>query len=265
MGAQNDAVYVFDLDGVITDPADSSVDEVVVGHIADILDQGGHIAVNTGRSFVWVEENLVKRLATKSTAAFDRLYIVCEKGGESRIWRDGEFVSQASRFALPSAITAIVRDAYQQNYDSLNTMFWDATKQTMATVEKYPEADLESFHRQQAQLDRLLHEALTGKDVKIDSTTIATDVESPQAGKHAGAELIYEWVASHTAVDHDTFTCFGDSVSDYEMARYFAEQGAKTMFVYVGKPAKIDEDSRVNLMTTKAHYAAGTKEFLRAL
>jgi hypothetical protein len=137
-------------------------------------------------------------------------------------------------------------------------MFWDATKQTMATIEKYPEVDLADFRDQQVLLTSMLLDALKSHEVKVDPTTIATDVESPLAGKHAGAELIYEWVTKNTSVEHNTFTCFGDSVSDYEMARYFAQQGATVTFVYVGEPEDhLEEEARVKLVRTEAQYAAG--------
>lgn len=267
MTAFDESIYVFDLDGVITNPEDSSVDEAVIGYIRDILVQSGHVAVNTGRSYAWVQENFVQKLrALNASHAFGRLYIVCEKGGESRLWHDNTFVSQPSRFALPPHITQLAHSLFQEHQDELDTMFWDNTKQTMATIEKLPAADLNHFHRQQQKLAQWLQAELGGQEAKVDATTIATDVESPHAGKHAGAELIYEWVAQHTLVSHNTFTCFGDSISDYEMARYFAQQGAATTFVYVGKPVDIpDKESGVKPVITQALYAKGTREYLTKL
>ncbi len=85
MPSHNDAIYVFDLDGVITNPDDSSVDHEIVDHLYAMLEGGAHIAVNTGRSYEWVGANLVNLLAQHSNPGiFARLYIVCEKGGESR-------------------------------------------------------------------------------------------------------------------------------------------------------------------------------------
>jgi hydroxymethylpyrimidine pyrophosphatase-like HAD family hydrolase len=262
----SDMVYVFDLDGVITDPQDTSVDEAVVGYIAHILEKGGHVAVNTGRSFAWVKQTLLGRLTAVAGAEFfERLYIVGEKGGESMIWQDSAFVAQPSRFALSSDAAQITRRLYEARKDNLHTMFWDASKQTMATFEKYPEASLDAFKDEQAAVVQQLYQGLEGKSAKIDVTTVAIDIESPLAGKHAGAELIYEWVARNTAIAHDTFICFGDSVSDYEMARYFGTQGAKTTFVYVGEPpaGALREEPGVVLVRTKALYAAGTREYFQ--
>jgi len=252
------AVYVFDLDGVITNPEDSSVDEVVIGYINDILMRSGYVAVNTGRSYAWVGENFVQKLLAMGVShIFDRLYIVCEKGGESRIWQGGMFVPQPSRFVLPSSTLQVVHGVFQEHQNELSTMFWDETKRTMAT------ANLDEFHGQQEKLMQWLRTTLAGQDVKIDATTIATDVESSRAGKHAGAELIYDWVTQCTSGEYNIFICFGDSVSDYEMARYFAQQNAVTTFVYVGRPTHIpDEETRVRHVTTKALYSDGTREYL---
>lgn len=258
-----DAVYVFDLDGVITEPKNTTVDSTVVNHIYDMLAQGAHIAVNTGRSYEWVEHNLVVALKRRNNAAaFARLIIVCEKGGESMVWHDGDFRPQPSRFALQKQAYDTAKQVFDEHKSELPTMFWDDTKRTMATIEKEPQADLEEFKEQQRRLITLLQDQLAAFDVKIDPTVIATDIELPQAGKHAGAELIYEWVAKATDVTHDTFTCFGDSPSDYEMARYFAQQGAKTTFVFVGRPElAFEEDKHVETIRTAAQYATGTREY----
>jgi len=259
-------VYVFDLDGVITNPADSSVNDKVIQYISNILSGGGYVAVNTGRSYVWVEQNFVRPLQDKDVShAFGRLYVVCEKGGESMLWQDGYFEGQPSRFALSSQAYQITKKAFSDHRSELTTMFWDVTKRTMATIEKVAKADLDEFHEQQKHLAALLKQRTQDYKVRVDATTIATDVESPDAGKRAGAELIYEWAGQHVQAAANTFTCFGDSVSDYEMARYFAQRGARATFVFVGKPSDvIAEDSQVKMVRTQAQYDAGALEYLAA-
>jgi hydroxymethylpyrimidine pyrophosphatase-like HAD family hydrolase len=258
------ATYVFDLDGVITDPADSSVNREVVGRIYDFLVGGGYIAVNTGRSYAWVGQNLISLLQKRNDASvFARLYVVCEKGGESMLWRDGGFVEQPSRFALDRKAYSAAQQTFASHKAELRAMFWDATKRTMATIEKEPSAQLRDFQKEQQHLVALLEQNTSEYEVKVDATTIATDVESPKAGKHAGAELIYEWALQRPEVNHDRFVCFGDSKSDYEMARYFASQGADTTFVFVGKATdNFSEDAKVKTIRTKTHYDQGALEYL---
>lgn len=261
---QPSTIFVFDLDGVITNPQDSLVDAVVVKQIYKLLEDGNRVAVNTGRSYAWVKTNLTDVLEDMGGhVLFDRLYIVCEKGGESLAWHDGDFHPEPSRFALSKETIATCRQVFDDNASELNAMFWDATKLTMATIEKIPASSLDNFHRQQILLVAKLESAFGSHDVKIDATTIATDVELPGAGKHAGAELIYAWLVQQANIQNVSFVCFGDSLSDYEMARYFAGQGNKTTFVFVGKKDVIfDEHQGVQLVKTDSLYATGTREYL---
>jgi len=260
---QRHPVFTFDLDGVITNPSDSSVDQRSVAHIHAILKAGQLVAINTGRSYQWVEENLLQMLeAMGGSSAFNRVFIVCEKGGESIKWTGSDFVQQPSRFALTDQVHQQCRQYFEEHAAELGTMFWDSTKQTMATIEKRPKADLDQFKQEQERLATALRELFADGDVKVDPTTIATDVESTHAGKHAGAELIYEWVASKTDSNDMPFISFGDSRSDYEMARYFAQQGNESTFVFVGtKTDTFNEDPKVQLIRTDSEYAAGTNEY----
>jgi hydroxymethylpyrimidine pyrophosphatase-like HAD family hydrolase len=256
-------IYVFDLDGVITDPNDSSVDIAAVRHIYDLLEQGCLVAVNSGRSFEWIDDNLLKALENLDAAGhFDRLLVVCEKGGECVNWTGAGFEAKPSRFALDQAVCDIVRQTFAQNKSALTTMFWDATKKTMATIEKEPSADLGLFVKEQRLLTTKLQEALSDYEVRIDPTTIATDIESYQAGKHAGAELIYEWVSDRLGARPESFISFGDSKSDYAMAVYFAQQGSNSKFVFVGSDEDVlDEQLGVSVIRTTAKYAKGTLEY----
>ncbi len=255
-------VYVFDLDGVITDPRNSTLDKEAVSHIDSLLKSGIYVAINTGRSYEWVENNLIRTLRSNTVSDFSHLYIVCEKGGESVAWNGSDFVAQPSRFALDTEAYTKTQAIFESEKTQLQSMFWDATKRTMATIEKQPSADLAVFRTEQTALTAQLNAAFAGKDVKVDPTTIATDVESPFAGKHAGAELIYEWANKTMPMHPDTFISFGDSVSDYEMARYFAQQGQTSHFVFVGSANdQFNEDNNVVLLRTMARYAEGTKEY----
>lgn len=254
-------LYVFDLDGVITHPHDSSVDTRAVESIRLFLDQGNYVAINTGRSYQWVETHLLSALKT-TAPPFDRLFIACEKGGESIKWHQGKFTPQPSRFALADDIHRKVHLLFESHMSQFSTMFWDATKTTMATIEKHPHADLDQFKNEQRRLVTMLRELFASHDVRIDPTTIATDVESPRAGKHAGAELIHEWIEDLYGTGQKHYISFGDSKSDYEMARYFADSGNESTFVFVGgKHETFNEHADVTLIRTNAEYAAGTNEY----
>jgi hydroxymethylpyrimidine pyrophosphatase-like HAD family hydrolase len=263
MQAMNDPVFVFDLDGVITRPTDSSIDMDAVEYIYRLLENGTYVAVNTGRSFEWVASNFLSSLEKMGGLSMpSHLFMVCEKGGDSIVWIDGKFQPQPSRFALPTQAYEVARRIYEGNKTNLSTMLWDASKATMATIEKRPEASLDEFRSEQQFLAAQLQNAFTGQDVRVDYTTIAIDVELSEAGKHAGAELIYQWIVLQLGTAPKAFVSFGDSKSDYEMAKYFAQQQADSTFVFVGaKTETFTEDSGVKILKTKAAYAAGTREY----
>jgi hydroxymethylpyrimidine pyrophosphatase-like HAD family hydrolase len=258
-------LYVFDLDGVITDPSNTQVNESVIDEMHRLLIHGRTIAINTGRSFEWVEKQLIYRLSRRhNTSILARLIVSCEKGGELVSWTDGVRSKQSSKFALPREPYEITKSVFDENKSRLTTMFWDVTKLTMATIEKEPNAIITEFHEQQLELSRLLEHKLAEYDVNIDVTTIATDVESTTAGKYAGAEVIWENIISTAGAGPDTVISIGDSISDYDMAVCFADKGSESTFVYVGEhPEKLVQDDAVKFIHTDSHYAAGTLEFLQ--
>jgi hydroxymethylpyrimidine pyrophosphatase-like HAD family hydrolase len=266
---KHDPAFVFDLDGVITWPHTTTIDAEALGYVYKLLEQGAYVATNTGRSYEWVEKNVLSALEEMAgTSAkgdlFDKLFIVCEKGGESIKRVDGRFVPQPSRFALPKKASEITRRVYDENQAQLSSMFWDDTKRTMASLEKYPTADIAQFAQEKEFVASKLQPALAGQEAKIDPTVAAIDVEHPTAGKHAGAELIFEWIMSHKGAAHNNFVCFGDSRSDYEMARYFAQQGVHITFIFVGdKGITFEEEPDVTLIRTEASFADGTREYFR--
>jgi hydroxymethylpyrimidine pyrophosphatase-like HAD family hydrolase len=263
---ESEIIYVFDLDGVITDPKNSEVNTTAVDHLHGLLKKGELVAINTGRSYAWVQDNLLQYLAAdKASPVLDHLFIACEKGGESLQWRTDDFQLQTSRFALPPETYNLSKKIFQQISHNLTTMFWDDTKRTMATIEKRPQADLETFKAEQQLLTAKLQQSVAHKQVKVDSTTIATDIESPLAGKQAGAELIYEWATIQHGVSRAQFICFGDSRSDYSMATYFAAQGANTTFVFVGdKHETFPDTQNITITYPNAKYALGTIEYLNS-
>lgn len=254
-------LYVFDLDGVITNPENSAVNNNVLAKIHGILAGGSRVAVNTGRSYAWVEQNLVHYLESHNDASlFELLLVVCEKGGEMIHWQHGQSTVSPSKYALSKTDYDKVK-AHFDRADNIDTMFWDDTKRTMATIEKYPSANLAEFHIQQQALTASLRDLFQGEAVKIDPTTIATDVESPQAGKYGGAEIIHEWASSGAL--EAACICFGDSISDYDMAVCFADKNLPTTFVYVGKaPEKLPQDARINVVVPSRNFDQGTLEYL---
>ncbi|HSH18102.1 MAG TPA: hypothetical protein VK978_01840 [Candidatus Saccharimonadales bacterium] len=257
-------LYVFDLDGVITDPGNSQVNEAVIDKMFGMLASGTVIAINTGRSYDWVNKQLIARLAARGHRdILSRLLVVCEKGGETVTWNNSQACIQPSSFALSPQAYEITKTVFERNKIRFKTMSWDTTKRTMATIEKRSAAQLADFHAEQGILKGLLTKELSGYDVRIDATTVATDVESTAAGKYAGAEVIWERFDNNGLDTPTAVISIGDSISDYEMARCFATKNIKSTFVYVGEhPDDLVQDPAVDLVLTIQQFSAGTLEYL---
>jgi hypothetical protein len=110
-----------------------------------------------------------------------------------------------------------------------------------------------------------LRELFKDEHVKVNVTADAIDVTTPEAGKWAGAQLIYDWLQRTPAAKAEQYICFGDNPPDYEMARFFAQHAKNVEFVFTGENlGTIEHDPKVMLTTPSVPYSDGTYEVLRA-
>ena len=100
-------------------------------------------------------------------------------------------------------------------------MFFDATKETMLSIEMHDGFNLNMFHQRQKALvediKQLLKKYKLQDLYRIDLTTIATDVESPKVGKALGANRFLQFLKKINSKPQK-FETFGDSKSDFEMS-----------------------------------------------
>lgn len=92
-------MFVFDVDGIITNPDTKKPNEKVIEHISSDLKQGFPVALATGRSVAWVEEKIMPTLKTmlKDDRKLDFLLISGEKGSVSVEYVDGEPVKKIDK------------------------------------------------------------------------------------------------------------------------------------------------------------------------
>jgi hypothetical protein len=211
-------VYIFDVDGPLSDPKARKVTEPkVIEELASMLERIDIVALNTGRSIEWLQRGpktekgypegqkgliplLDERISDKSL--FDRFYAIGEKGGsELRYSNNGWKVTTDSEITVPrdlqQEIGRIIQEEGFRNKEGeeikfSERMFFDDTKLTMVTSEMNPLPDGLSkeqqdeehakFHEAQdalvARLTPLLKERGLTEHFKIDPTAIATDIEA---------------------------------------------------------------------------------------
>lgn len=263
--AIDSTVYVFDVDGVLCDVGEP-INTDVLRHIAKLLDAAVYVAINTGRGYDRVGVEVVEPLQEFLTdqSRISHLFVATEMGGVTTRFVNGEAVHTTTAYCIPDEFKQKAVAVYEHT-GAATTMSNYAYKKAMSTFVKLAEVSQADFDRQKAELVAELQQVFAGEDITIATTVESVDVHARDAGKHAGAHLIKKWVQSVSDISHDSFICFGDSTGDYEMARYFAEQGAQTQFVFTGDALAVDEHDGVAVIYTAERYSAGTLEYLREL
>ncbi len=259
-------MYIFDVDGVINDIQTYTADTRVLKQINNLLDSGCYVALNTGRGYDWVEVDVIQFLQKQPDASdkLDRIFVSAEMGGLTVSFSGGEEYRESTAFSLLPQQIARVKQLYEQ-YGSSGAMHWYAGKLSMATIDKPAGIDPRRFLVEGKPLVSAIEKEFADEHVKINHNPDAIDVMTPEAGKWAGAQLIYDWVQRTSAANSAHFICFGDNDSDYEMARFFGRQGHKVDFVFTGEALgeDIEHDPGVNLIKTDERYNDGTYAFLR--
>ncbi|HSX17716.1 MAG TPA: hypothetical protein VLH86_06480 [Patescibacteria group bacterium] len=257
--------YIFDVDGVLNNLQVYETDQRIIAHMADLLDNDTFVAINTGRGYVWVEENVVQpiRRKVRNDTSLSRLFVSTEMGGLGVEFVNGEERKIHSAFSITDEQVAQVRQVFDEHPEYADRVGW-YPKESMATLDKTSTASLDDFHPVQHILHQILEGMFKGQHIKITDSTDAIDVHAPEAGKWAGAQLIYEWLRRTTDIEHDRFICFGDSLPDYQMARFFAAQSHDTTFVFTGLNFEKKLDPNIRLVKTSQPYHEGTYEYLQA-
>lgn len=272
---ETDRIYVFDLDGVVTDPETNEVSDDVLAHVVEDLKKGRAVAFNTGRPHEWVTEHVLPKLrAACEPEDLENLLIVAEMGGVTCTFGDGEMhIELDETLSLPGDFAedvAQMLEAEQPDGTRLaDTMMWDFHKKTMGTVVKRDDTTIGEFDRvRDVAADGLqyLLEKHGLDEFILGQTTIATDIQHKTAGKHKGADQVLDWLRER-GVAPRTFYTFGDSVSDKAMAETFAATGAKTVFVFVGEPGKGSDvqDPAYETVVMQGRHSSDTTDYLAGL
>lgn len=260
------SVYIFDVDGVLNDLQVYEPDERILSYMAALLKSGTFVAINTGRGYAWVEEHVVRplcRTVHSDAEALRRLFVSAEMGGLGVAFADGTEQKTRSAFGLTVRQIEQVRRVFDAHPEYANRVHWYA-KETMATLDKNSGTALPAFKPAQKELTGMLRKAFKGQPVVVANSNDAIDVHAPEAGKRAGAQLVYEWLRRTTNVRHDHFVCFGDSIVDYDMARFFAAQSRNATFVFSGPVFTGEFDPAVRFIKTDRPYHEGVYRYLQA-
>ena len=264
-------VWIFDVDGVITDPSEKKITELqILEEINNKLEKGEPVILNTGRSISWLIEKVINLLNDHVTDqnVLKNFFAVGEKGGAWTEFNDsGDLIEKKDEnISVPEKLKDEIRNLIKTIYSE--SMFYDESKLTMISTEMIDNHPIDDFHHRQkeltAELNNLLRNENLNKKFKVDPTTIATDVENKFVGKHFAIQRILSWLNSKN-VKPQKYITFGDTFkSDIPMAEELHSQNLPVEFVYVGKENIDTSRFPFPVYQTKAKFGKGTAEFLKS-
>lgn len=266
---QPKTAWVFDVDGVLTNPeAKYVLLTEIFDELSKRLQKGEPIILNTGRSVDFITRNILEPLSLRlsNQKYMEKLITLAEKGAISITFDDsgkriitidhGMQISQE----LQDEIKAIVD---QQPYS--DTMFFDKTKQTMSSIELKDGKPILLFREYQKNLVKILQNLLKKNNLentmRVDPTTICTDVENVNVGKSLGVKKFLRMLKEKDVFPNQ-FICFGDSPSDLDMLKELKKQGKKTIFIYVGEKEQIKSQLQKSIIFPDQHSDRGTLSYL---
>ena len=133
----------------------------------------------------------------------------------------------------------------------------------MLSTEMIDGHDLSDYTERQIELERDMRQILDefSQDLKIDPTTIATDIENSHVGKALATERFLQFVKDKD-VKPGRFIAIGDSKSDFEMADELQRRGKKVEMVYVGDKEKLGEVNKDYPVEHVGGFTQGTLKYL---
>ena len=263
-------VWVFDVDGVIVNIEKEIITEpFILNSIIKILEKGEVVALNTGRGIDWTLETVLNPLKSKITnpAILKNLFISSESGGITATFdKNGSLqVTTDDSLKIPRDLDKKVRELVTRKYSK--SMRYE-NKKTMSTTKIKEGTSIEKFQEDQetmiGDLQRIINSSNLRGRLKVDISTIGTNIMYKRTGKDLGIELILKWLKD-MGIKPEKFIAFGDSASDIPMAEKLYENGCDLKFVFVGGKNKIQRKAPYKIHTTESLFDKGTVEFLKSL
>lgn len=263
--------WLFDIDGVITNPSEKRVIlPELLGEIAKKLHAGEIVTLNTGRSLTFMTERVIEplRQEVENKDLFNDFIAVGEKGGAWITYDEGEWKTDVDQsLVIPEELKSQVRKLIENEFS--DSMFYDESKMTMISTEMLDGYPVEKYTpKQEENLVPALEDILSNPkyqslNLNIDPTTIATDIQHEHVGKHLGARRIANWLKEKN-INPKQLIMVGDSQSDSEMAEELQDEFL-TEFVYVGKKQLNTAKLKCKIVYTNKKYEEGTLEYLKSV
>jgi len=232
-----DTCFIFDVDGVITNPTIKTPNKFIIQFIAQKLKKKEYVAILTGRALTWVAERILRVLQTQleDIADLDYLFISCEKGTVTTTFVNGIIKTQVD----PGyTISQEIADAIKENIAGKQGIFYDRDKQTMISVEIDGGEDEEEIEKQKAFLREFEdwandHILSKNSELVLEKSPISVDIQFREVSKKMASQKFLKFLKDKN-ISAEKFIAFGDTQSDANIALAIHDGGNTVIFVYVG-------------------------------
>lgn len=258
--------WLFDVDGVITNPETRKPDSEVVSEIRKKLASGQPVAIITGRSFEWLDDTLLRdfEAETEDKSTLDNLFVSTEFGGMHMDYTGGKRNEPREEDQrIPEDVAIEAKKEIEKNR---NTVFLDTSKRTTLTAEMNHRTIVDDFKPVGRDLFATFQKILSEKnasDFVAHLDTIAVNIRHKNANKSYATAQALKWVRVK-GMKPESYYVFGDSPSDIEMGEELERENLPFEFVYVGKK-KPDQKVNFPITFTGGNYEKDTAVFLKGI
>lgn len=254
-----DVAWIFDVDGVITDPEKKIVgDPDLFDEIIKRLQIHEPVALVTGRALEWVSERIVLQLESTidDPKLLDNLFVSGEFGGSNLIYENGvgkQFVNKS--LSVPQEIIDQALKITQDDFS--NYMQFDTDKKTMVSIEMKDGLSVEQFKPRQKELIPKLKQILANHprktEFEIHEDLIATNIRDKRANKAYATQQLIDWLKGKK-IKPKQYIAVGDIGETWKWEKSFT----KTIYhlplflLAIGKRFG-EKNIRFQLLTRKAY------------
>ncbi len=246
-------MWIFDVDGVLTNPEEKRIIyPELTNELIKRLKKNEPIALNTGRSFSFIEQEILHPLQEKLSPKEDQLlslvFPVGEYGGVWMTYEHNEFQKHInSSLCVPVEIEKQTKNFVEEMCNDI--VFFDTDKRTMISLELQKRKTIDAFRSITPfiikNLQNILHQAHFEHDWIIQPSRISIDLQHWSVGKHYAITKILELIKERN-ITPKQFVSFGDSLSDVAMHEALLEKDKPSHFVFVGEKELLREKTLKN-------------------
>ncbi len=259
-------VWIFDVDGVITNKETQKVDDQILAIISGFISSGDKVAFITGRSFEWLEKEVLDYLEKKIEAPslLDNIYAVSEFGGVCLKHKNGKEEVIVEKNLTPPVY---LRKEVSIIANDFLSSAWIEEKKTIITVAIKIGYSLEKFKKDQevliSKFEELLEKYNLREDFEIQVDPFAVNIRNKNLNKSIAVGKVIRWLGDNDANTLE-FCVFGDSKSDLEMGEELFREKKNFKFIFVGEKENIEENFIFDIFFTNEHFEKGTLEYLKS-